>query len=192
MVFAAIMTACAALSGPQNISSLLDLVYSGSDTPTFTPLPSLPNVAIARNDTANLQIHDLVISPYPLKPGHVKFWLSHELLSKIPPDSRLKISSFVGDEPGFNGEVDLCSYTKFAKFECPIEKYIAPETIERTLLVPDDANPGRFSFIAEAITPENELITTIAAIIDLENTKSFGELGNIYEEQTPVFPHDEL
>lgn len=192
MIFLALFNLCIAFSGPQNISSLLYRLYPDGESPEFTPLPSAPNVAVALNDTAMLKIHDLIISPYPLRPGHVKFWLSHELLSELPLESKLKITSFVGDEPGYRGEIDLCSYTKFAKFECPINKYDAPETIERTLLVPEDASSGRFSFLAEAFTPGNDHIAKIAGIVDLDNDGPTAELGVLNEEQVPIFPHDEL
>lgn len=158
-------------NGPTTIPELLELAFPNGDAPNFVPLQGVENVAIANNDTSILQASKLTISPYPLKPGHVTFTLNHNLTAGFPQHSTMELKSYVGNELAYEGSVDICKFMRFARLNCPLMPYTRPQIMKQVLQVPDDVPNSRISFVLKALTPTQELIAQVAAIVDITNER---------------------
>lgn len=120
-----------------------------------------------------MKVAALDINPYPLAPGHVQFKLTYKLYEDVPKGSKLELTSFADDDqPFYDGELDLCEWVAYGRVQCPIPKTVGFEDMKQTLEVPDDANPGNFSFFGRAMTPDNREIVQFAGIVELVNPSS--------------------
>lgn len=176
-----------AISGPENLQELVDNVFPDKNGPEFLPLPHFPQIGIASNESAILQVRDLYVSHYPIKKGHITFALDHKLDKEIPKESSMNIISYVDDDLLFNGTIPICDYLSFARLECPLKEHKSFQIAKHVLRVPYEAGDGRLAFVAKAYTPSKELIVHLAGVVDLINDGTEA----MKNDEVPI-QHDEL
>lgn len=168
-----------AFSGPDSIEELVKMAYPDTyqDIEPFKPLPGSPWAYVSGNDSSILRIHDLSTTSYPLYPGEVGFGLENSLMEEFPEGTETQIVFFEGNVMTANTTFDMCQYMVFGELFCPLPKHLSAESINRTLIIPNNVKAAQYSFIATAISPEKKLVARFAAMIDLmENAPVHDEL----------------
>ncbi|KAL8822971.1 MAG: hypothetical protein Q9191_006302 [Dirinaria sp. TL-2023a] len=115
------------------------------------------------NDNYSLNITYVDLTPNPPTPGTVlTIEAKGNFTKKVEEGAYVELSIKYGLIRIINTSVDLCAQLKEIDEECPVE---GPKTITKTVQLPKEIPPGKYTVLADVFTKDKDKITCLQAQI---------------------------
>lgn len=150
--------------------SQLTVSFGGSSSnfpgPDIRPIPgNSPVSQCDANQPQLLNLQKLIIDPNPPERGQNITFVATGFLSKdVEEGAYVDVEVKYGFIKLVHETFDLCEEITKVELECPVLK--GEQVIRKTVEIPAEVPPGRYSVVARAYTNKDVFITCLTATID--------------------------